>query len=173
MSKFSKKDHYILFFISLSIFLLIHLLNLYRLKDNIGAFGFFGVLGIVMAFFFAHWFKTLSQIKEPSDKEVFMSFHKMSFDFGLTVNGLIVNEFRYLLQHYSNHNLTSFDNLDLLSKYKDEIVKNIKLDLAKDDKDMAEAVLTVNARYNANNLINIINVLDEYNTKFNQENKVS
>lgn len=101
-----------------------------------------------------------------SDKDKFMQENGISNNFGLTVKGLSVNEFSYLLQHYSEGKVVSFDNLDLVLKYKDEVMTKIQKDLNKDDKDLPESVLTVNARYNLENLTDILNILNEYNQKF-------
>ncbi|RZG74613.1 hypothetical protein EXU29_04295 [Acinetobacter wuhouensis] len=100
-----------------------------------------------------------------SDKDKFMQENGISNNFGLTVKGLSVNEFSYLLQHYSEGKVVSFDNLDLVLKYKDEVMTKIQKDLNKDDKDLPESVLTVNARYNLENLTDILNILNEYNQK--------
>lgn len=101
-----------------------------------------------------------------SDKDKFMQENGISNNFGLTVKGLSVNEFSYLLQYYSEGKVVSFDNIDLVLKYKDEVMAKIQKDLNKDDKDLPESVLTVNARYNLENLTNILNILSEYNHKF-------
>ena len=48
---------------------------------------------------------------------------------GLSINGLLVRDFDYLLNWYSNNQLCNFDNLGDLFVYHQAIIKEINYDL--------------------------------------------
>lgn len=103
-------------------------------------------------------------------RAAFMRDNDISFERGLTVHGLNVREFGYLLLHYTDNEIDGFDNLNKISKAKDKIIAKIDLEL--NSNRLAETVLTNDetATMNAKNLRSIILILDEYNTKYNPDN---
>lgn len=83
----------------------------------------------------------------------------VSFESGLTVNGLCVNDFCYLLQHYSNRKVNNFDNLNMISELKDEIIANIDADLNSERLPEENITSRNNAIANLENLKMIIETL--------------
>ncbi|MDC4147562.1 hypothetical protein [Acinetobacter baumannii] len=87
----------------------------------------------------------------------------ISFERGLAINGLSTIDFRYLLNHYTNHKVSNFDDLNLISEIKDELISSIDNALLSDR--LAEENITSRetAIINLKNLKLIIICIDQYN----------
>lgn len=83
---------------------------------------------------------------------------------GLVIQGLVVNEFSYLLRLVSKGSLSSFNNFELIYKSKDELLKNIEVELAKDltKEEEVFGVSKITAHSNLTNLNKIIRAICEY-----------
>lgn len=122
---------------------------------------------LILAVGFIGWISTRSGDKNGKYASMYKS-HLGTIEFNdgkaITVNGLLISEFGYLLRYYSNGKLDNFDNLQAIAELSDSLIAAIDTELMADEtKEQRNLGVSRNtAIANLGNLRSIILTLTAY-----------
>lgn len=110
--------------------------------------------------------KTFSKPRTPSEIDLFMAKHEMTFHGfgGLNIHSMLVREFGYLLRYITDKKIDSLSDFRVIANNSEMINLNIKRELSKDVLRESEAlgVSRQTAEGNMTRLRGIVNVITQY-----------